>query len=185
MLKMVLLLLGVVATSPASAQDGFGSDVDLSRVADISDQDKLRYASEAQVEILDALRQVNKLLDGARRDANAEKIQCLTGRLTSVRALQSVTESAYRTLRDSLNRGEKERAEHEYRKIAIASGKTRVLLTEAQQCDQGQAVQPGQTLVNLLSELVSEEELTSILDELAMDSLDVGVYDPPSVSPFF
>jgi hypothetical protein len=76
-----------------------------------------------------------------------------------------------------------DKADHEFRKVAVALGKTRMLAAEAQQCDSGSSVQPGETLIELLSELVSDNEIPGLLEQLELDQLDFGM-DPPDVSPF-
>ena len=169
---------------PVWAQDLPSMTSEIERTANKTDSEKKVYAASAMVEIDDTVKQVSRLLEGARKDSDAEKVMCLTSRIASVRALNSVTEAATRVLKQAIDSGDTERAAHEFRKIAVALSKTRVLMAESIQCDQGQKVQPGETLVDLLSGLVSEEELESILDQAALDGLDVGVYDPPEVSPF-
>ncbi len=183
----VVRFIGVWAIAwglPAMAQDLPSMASEIERTSDMTDDERRVYASSAVVEISEALKQVSRLLDGARKDSDADKVICLTSRMTSIRALGSVTDAATRVLGESIDGGDEARAAHEFRKIAVALSKTRVLMAESIQCDQGQKVQPGETLVDLMSGLVSEEELESILEQAALDGLDVGVYDPPEVSPF-
>lgn len=174
----------LAAGVPAVAQDMPSMASEIERTADMPDAEKRVYASSAVVEIGESLKQVSRLLEGARKDSDADKVMCLTSRITSIRALGSVADAASRVLNESMERGDFDRAAHEFRKIAVALSKTRVLMAESIQCDQGQKVQPGETLVDLLSGLVNEDELESILEQAALDGLDVGVYDPPEVSPF-
>ena len=174
----------IASGMPVAAQDLPSMASEIERTAGMTDAEKRVYASSAGLEIGEALKQVSRLLDGARKDSDADKVMCLTSRITSMRALGSVTDAASRVLGESIDRGDEDRAAHEFRKIAVALSKTRVLMAESIQCDQGQKVQPGETLVDLLSGLVSDEELESILEQAALDGLDVGVYDPPEVSPF-
>jgi hypothetical protein len=171
-------------SAPSWAQDLPSMTSEIERTADTTNSEKQAYAASAMTEMGDTLKQVTRLIEGARKDSDAEKVMCLTSRISSVRALNSVTEAANRVLGEAIDRGDSDRAAHEFRKIAVALNKTRVLLAESIQCDQGQKVQPGETLVDLLSGLVSEDELESILDQAALDGLDVGLYDPPEVSPF-
>ncbi|MFT4627792.1 MAG: hypothetical protein ACI8PZ_006479 [Myxococcota bacterium] len=181
-LRVFAILAGVLVAQPALAQDG-GIRSELERSASTSDDDKLDYAETARTEIADTLRSVTKALEGARREGDADKIQCLTSRLTSVRALQVVTDGAATSMRSAIENGEAEKADHEFRKIAVALGKTRMLSAEAQQCDSGAGVQPGETVIELLSELLSDEEIVDLLEQLELDQLQFGM-DPPDVSPF-
>ncbi len=174
--------LGLLCTvQVANAQDQ-GIRSELERSASTSDEEKLDYADTAQSEIGDTLRDATKMLEAARRDGDADRVQCLTSRLTSVRALQVVTDGAANAMRGAIENGQADKADHEFRKIAVALGKTRMLAAEAQQCDAGATVQPGETLIELLSELVSDEEAQGLLEQLELDQLDFGM-DPPNVSP--
>lgn len=180
-IRLLATLAALIGSGVAVAQDQ-GIRSELERSASTSDEEKLNYADTAQSEIDDTLRQANKMLEVARRDGDADRVQCLTSRLTSVRALQVVTDGASNAMRTAIENGQADKADHEFRKIAVALGKTRMLAAEAQQCDAGASVQPGETLIELLSELVSDEELQGLMEQLELDQLDFGM-DPPDVSP--
>ena len=82
-------------------------------------------------------------------------------------------------MRDAIAAGLDEKANHEFRKVAVAVSKTRMLLAEAQRCATDQQVEPGQTLVDWESALADETDL----DNLDVTDFTIG-NDPPQVSPF-
>jgi hypothetical protein len=181
--RRLLVPLFVLFTAQSALAQDPGIRSELERSASTSDEEKLDYADTALGEIDDTLRSVNKMLEVARRDGDVDRVQCLTSRLTSVRALQVVTDGAVSSMKNAIESNLPDKADHEFRKVAVALGKTRMLAAEAQQCDSGSSVQPGETLIELLSELVSDNEIPGLLEQLELDQLDFGM-DPPDVSPF-
>lgn len=161
------------------AQDPTGVTSDIERTATTTPQEKIAYAEASNQEIRDAEKTIARLLDQARKDADAEAIECLVNRLTSVRALLQVSESAEIAMKDAIAAGTDEKADHEFRKIAVAVSKTRMLLAEAQRCASDQQVESGTTLVDWESAIADEDDL----GDLEIDDFDIGL-DPPQVSPF-
>ncbi|MEQ1503626.1 MAG: hypothetical protein ABMB14_15415 [Myxococcota bacterium] len=174
-----LSLSAVLFAGTVQAQDPTGVTSDLERTATTTPAEKITYATSSNEEIRDAEKQITRLLEQARKDADAEAIECLINRLTSVRALLQVSESAEVMMRDAIAAGGEEQANHEFRKIAVAVTKTRMLLAEAQRCASDQVVESGTTLVDWESALADEDDL----DDLAITDFDIGL-DPPQVSPF-
>jgi len=178
----LLLSLAVLAGgAEALAQDGPPTGVasEIERTASTSPQEKIAYAQDSNEEIREAERTVTKLLEQGRRDSDAEAIECLSNRLTSVRALLQVSESAEESMTVSIAGAEGEKASHEFRKIAVAVSKTRMLLAEAQRCASDQDLASGTTLVDWVSHL--EDDGLGFVDGL--DDLNIDI-DLPDVSPF-
>jgi len=111
-----------------------GVSGELERSASTSPKEKLEYASDSNSEMRDAVKTVSRMLESAKRDSNVERLQCLNSRLTSIRALVQVSEAAEMAMRGALSKGQQERADHEFRKIAVALTKSRQLLAEAERC---------------------------------------------------
>lgn len=168
-----------IAESLAQDAPATGVTSELERTASTSPQEKIAYAEVSNQEIRDAEKQITRLLEQARKDNDAEAIECLVNRLTSVRALQQVSESSEVAMKDAIAAGLDEKANHEFRKIAVAISKTRMLLAEAQRCATEQQVEPGQTLVDWEAALADEGDL----DPLDVTDFTLGL-DPPQVSPF-
>ncbi len=172
------LLFGAIGT--AFAQDPSGISSELERTATTTPAEKVAYAESSNNEISDAVATITTLLDSAKKDADVEALQCLTSRLASARALQQVSEGAETAMKDAISKGETDRADHEFRKIAVAVSKTRSLLAEAQQCTADQATEDGITNVTFFIDEDVELDEENALD---IDDIDIG-FDPPDVSPF-
>lgn len=172
----VLVTLGV--GSQAYAQDG-GVAGEIDRVASSSPQEKLDYVSSANVEMRLAVKEVGKLLETVRREADIERIKCLKNRFTSLRSILQVSEGAEGSMRYALEAGEVEKADHEFRKVAVALSKARQLRAEADGCGYDGSVQSGET------DVIVEGGEFDDLDETADIELDIEIgLDPPESSPF-
>lgn len=165
------------AVAPAIAVPSEGVSSDLDRTATTTPEQKLEYASTSVTEIEDAVKTIERLLQQTteKKDADADSVQCLKNRLTSVRALAQVAASSKTALSTAVNEANEEVANHEYRKIAVVLGKTRVLLAEANQCATGSDVESGTTLVDWISDLRDGSTLTTA----EIDDLDLGIFPPP------
>jgi DNA-binding phage protein len=174
-----LVLALWVGTVHAEDPTSVGVVSDLERTASTSPQEKIAYAESSNQEIRDAEKQIARLLEQARKDGDDEAIECLMNRLTSVRALLSVSEASEIAMKDALAAGLEEKADHEFRKIAVAISKTRMLLAESERCASDQTVESGTTLVDWESALADEPDL----DDVVITDFDIGL-DPPEVTPF-
>lgn len=180
----VVLVLGLsVAITPASAQDGeIGVVGDLERVASTSPEEKIDYASSANAEVDEVVKAITKLVEAARRDSDVEQQQCLSNKLTAVRALRGVSESAESAMQQRLEAGDLERADHEFRKIAVALAKARQLMAEAERCTDSGALRDGSTTLVVEGGEVGSDEDTQAPEYPVEYDVD---FDPPDASPFF
>lgn len=171
----------LVVMGDSVAQDPTGVSSSLEQTASTSPEEKLAYAASSVQEIKDAVKIIEKLLEQtqAKKDSDADAVQCLVNRLTSVRALLQVAEGAETSLKEALNSGEEERANHEFRKIAVARTKTRVLLAEAQRCASDTKLESGRTTIDWDTVLQDDDDFP----EPEIDDLDLDP-QPPSVTPF-
>lgn len=148
--------LGFAAT--AVAADPIGLTSELERTANATPDQKRSYAGDAKGEISDAAKQIGRMLETAKKGgADTTTIQCLTSRLTAVRALQSVCENATMELDGAISGGAVEKADHEFRRVAVALSKSRTLLAEAQRCNLDEAAASGDTIVILDVEGLMDE----------------------------
>lgn len=181
-LSQALLLVAMVAgTAPAFGQE-LGVSGELERVATTTPQEKVDYGNAALVEIDGAVRSISRLAEASRREGNVEQLQCHNTKLTAVRALRQVSESAQGAMQERLDAGDLERADHEFRKIAVALAKARQLLAEAERCGDTAALRDGVTTV-----IVEGGEVGSDADTrqpVYEPEFDVD-FDPPDASPFF
>jgi len=178
---LAVATLGVLLAGAARGQDEIGVEGELERTASTTPQEKVVYAEETTSEVGEALREVNKLSEGAQREGEASKAECLATRLTALTALDEVSKAAATAMQAAIAAGEMERADHELRKLAVARSKSRQLLAEAQQCVSGaQALKAGETSVVVEGGV---EETDESLEAVPYDPFDVGS-DPPDTSPF-
>ena len=175
------VLIGMLLISvDARADDGVGSL--LEQTATSTPQQKLEYAQEANDEMSDAVKFVGKLLEGARRDSDVEGLQCLTSRLTSIRALLQVSQSAELVMKDALGTGQGEKAEHEFRKVAVALSKSRQLLAEAERCaSSDDNLSSGDSSIRVTRNSLEGSEADTAA--LAFEDFETGL-DPNEGTPF-
>jgi hypothetical protein len=176
-----LIIAGLFLASPALAQDPSGISSELERTASTTPEEKLAYASVSNQEIAEAEKAVARSLEAARKGGDAQVVECLLSRLTAIRALQSVSERAEGAMKEALAAGSEEKANHEFRKIAVAVSKTRQLRAEANRCTQTDDGGAGaSTIVDWESFL---QDYGDVFDQYDLDDLDFG-QDPPQISPF-
>jgi hypothetical protein len=167
-----LALLGFTPT--AQAQDD-----QVEAASSTSPKEKLDFAANAIVEMNDGVKTVEKLQEQVTRSGDEELIQCVRIKMASVRALADVSEGANVAMTEALAAGNDERAEFEFRKIAIGLSKVRQFVAEASACvGQGGSVD-GDTEVSVNAQGVAEGDDT---EENNTDGV-IGK-DPPSTSQF-
>ena len=175
-----VVLAAALLTGNARAQEVSDTASELERAASTTPAEKVAYAESANQEIRDGEKQISRLLEQARRESDAEAIECLLSRLTSVRALLQVSEGAEVSMRNAIAASNNEMANHEFRKIAVAVGKTRMLVAEAQRCASHQELESGTTLLDWTTML--DEGDDGLVDQTATTITNL---EPPPVSPFF
>ncbi len=173
------LLMALMAPLPASAQDQ-GAAGQIEQSSQTTPEEKIRFTDMALEEMRSSVKETAKMLENAERANNPGAIQCLSKKITTMRALLEVSEASAVTLKQALADGEYETSEHEYRKIAIALSKVRQFRAEADACAGGGAAQPGTTSVEVIESAISQDDDT---DELDLD-LDAFGDQPPDTSQF-
>lgn len=148
-LAVAALVFLPLAVAVAQDTGDTGIESELERVAQTTDDEKAAYADAANTEIADAVRQIARLLETARRGGDSDEIQCVTSKLTTVRALQQVSQAATTAMNDAIAAAEPEKADHNFRKVAVARSKSRGLVGEAQRCSSDQAGGQGDSLTEV------------------------------------
>lgn len=178
MVRAVLVIIALGASSVASAQET-GVASELERLAQTTPAEKQAYAQESVDEIVDEVRLVERMLETARRSGNADQIQCLNNRLVALRALLQVSSGAETAMGASITNQEAAKADHEFRKIAVAREKAQQLRAEADAClDSGLASDVGRTTTTVNGGTGSASDLVNPYSDL------VFTFDPPEASPF-
>ena len=192
-----------LAPAPAMAQDGasgqrgssqttFEDQVEKTKVTrdeavgpleqsvELNAAEKLRFAEKAVSEIQDGARRMSKAMEQAEKEKDPIKIQCISKKLSSTRALLEVSLSANARMKEAIQSGQMDRADHEFRKIAVALAKERQFLGEADACMGEGGQDAGQTRVEVVGETPELVDVTEPLDD---PGTDMG-FDPPDTSPF-
>lgn len=177
--RLIVALILCVALLPlvASAQDTSVSG-QIEQSSQSSPEEMIRFTDMALEEMRQAVKDVSKMVEAAEREQAMVAIQCISRKLTTMRALLEVSESSGVALKQALADGENDRAQHDFRKIAIALSKVRQFHAEADACGGGGA-QPGTTNIEVIESAISTDDETDELD-LGMDFGD----QPPPTSQF-
>ncbi|MDP6933053.1 MAG: hypothetical protein QGG40_09060 [Myxococcota bacterium] len=171
--------IAAIGTGSAWAQDTVAGE--LAQSSTTTPKEKLEFASAALDEMRSAVKSSEKMLTNAQREDDVEMSQCLRNKMASMRALAEVSEGARGAMQEALASSNMERAEHEFRKVAVAVSKVRQFMAEAEACLGEGAARPGTTEVE-----VTVEGITDVEDDTVGSDAEVGVVgvDPPQTSPF-
>ncbi|MES2638241.1 MAG: hypothetical protein V4850_02115 [Myxococcota bacterium] len=129
----LLGVMGLLLAAPAFAQTP-GITGELEQSSTTSPKEKTQFTDAALAEIEDSVKTVEALLTAAEKEKNVEEIECLTRKLTPLRALLEVSRQSANTMRLSLASNDTVHADQEFRKVAVALTKAREFLAEAQAC---------------------------------------------------
>jgi len=171
----------LLSSGTAFAQDSVGGiSSELERTATTTPAEKAAYADSATTEISEAVSTMKGLKETAGKDGDDDAEDCITPLHARADRLKPVSEKASTDMKNAIAGGDNERADHEFRKIAVAVSNVRSLLAEAQQCSADKDAQDGVTNVTFF---IEEEVKVGDEDENDIDDIDIG-FDPPDVSPF-
>jgi hypothetical protein len=170
-----------VSSGVAFAQDSVGGiSSELERTATTTAAEKAAYADSATAEISEAVSTMKGLKETAGKDGDDDAEDCITPLHARADRLKPVSQKASADMKGAIANGDNERADHEFRKIAVAVSNVRALLAESQQCSADKDTQDGVTNVTFF---IEEEVKVGDEDENDIDDIDIG-FDPPDVSPF-
>jgi len=169
--------------SVAAAQDP-GISTELERTSRTTAAEKLTYADSATAEITDAVATLSTALANAREGEDVEAVQCISLRLNDAEPMRQVADDANTVLRNAIANGELDRANHEFRKIALALAQTRRLAGEALLCSADQSTDQPPVIVTGFNDGLIHIEPPDGND---IDDIDLGFnldFDIPQPSPF-
>ena len=138
----LLGVMGLLLAAPAFAQTP-GITGELEQSSTTSPKEKTQFTDAALAEIEDSVKTVEALLTAAEKERNVEEIECLTRKLTPLRALLEVSRQSGNTMRQALASNDTVHADQEFRKVAVALTKAREFLAEAQACVGDTGVERG------------------------------------------
>jgi hypothetical protein len=174
-----LLLAALFQPSNANARDELRAQLEQS--SETSPAEKKEFVSDANNEMEAAVKKLTKAMSDAEREREAVQLNCLSKKLSSARTLSEVAETASKAMNIAIDENNLDKAEHEFRKIAVALQKTREFVAEGVACwaDAGSA--QGVTSVDVSRGNLDDEDDTEPLDDGSTGLLGV---DPPDTSPF-
>lgn len=174
-----LILLAGLQPTRAAAQDQLRSQLEQSSTT--SSAEKREFAGDANKEMEAAVKKLAKAMSEAEREREAVQLNCLNKKLSSARTLSEVAESANAAMNAAIGENNLDKAEHEFRKIAVALQKTREFAAEGEACLGDAGSVPGVTSVDVSKGDLDDEDDTEPIDDGSTGLLGV---DPPDTSPF-
>jgi len=160
---------------PAYAQpaaDGLSGPV-------LTDKEKADAAQNALGEMRDVLARVAALVEEARGDRDALRLNCVNERKTQISGLVKVAELSLEELRAAVKDRQTEAVDHEYDKVTISRTKVDGYKTEAEQCIGLLAFYTGD-----VERVASDDNKDSAnADVVSVTPLDPTPVRPPVASP--
>ncbi|MDP2306381.1 MAG: hypothetical protein Q8P18_10185 [Pseudomonadota bacterium] len=176
-MRRIVCLVGVVGmlfAAPVLAQTP-GISGELEQSSTTSPKEKSVFTDAALAEIEGSVNTVQALLTAAEKEKNVEEIECLTRKLTPLRALLEVSRQAGNTMKLSLAANDTVHADQEFRKVAVALTKAREFLAEAQACTGDAGVERGDA-----SSTVTDNGENSIDSDADIPEIQVPLDGPDS-----
>lgn len=152
----------------------------LEQTSSTSPKEKEAFVTSALTEVKGIAKSISKALEEAEREQDLVRSNCLTKKQASVSTLVEVAEQAQSQMNAYLADGETEKADFEFRKVAVALSKARQFSAEADACLGESGTQPGVTDVQVTIEGLADGDDLAPIDD---GNDDIGV-DPPETSPF-
>lgn len=106
----------------------------LEKASGVKDPEKIERSSKALVGMRSVLREVLEKLEEARRTKDVVKLNCVNEKLTQIKGLLRISETADVALQESVTRQDSTSSEHEYTKVMIANQKVTQLRSETEEC---------------------------------------------------
>ena len=176
---MAGFILGISNIGDALAQSRLNSEpVGSEQVTD--ERQMLRDVAEKISEIEGYQQDVVRLRESAAREGDFEIDDCVGRMERRINTLATVASGARQNMDQALSEEQPERAEHEYRKIAVARSMVEQFYREAEVCVGGDAADQEQADVSWTSEGLTDVDDT----ESVTNGIDVVGVDPPNTSPF-
>lgn len=174
---LIATALGAPAVMAQSVPQPGVEDV-LAQPQPLSDRDKLAYAQETLHEIARGVDRVQKDADDAKKDRDILKLNCLNEKLSDLKALQQVAETANAQMEAAVQKAQDEDADHEFQRIVIVRKRVADLVAKAGECTGEGLLQSGegQTRVDVIG-----SDITDVLDpDDTSDVTDDNVDLPPA-----
>jgi hypothetical protein len=143
-MRLIGMLTVVLVAGLAAAQDVRGSSAKppvgakglptLEKASSVKDEDKLERSAKALGSMREVLRAVLLKLEEARTTKDVVKLNCVNEKLTQIKGLLRISETADVALQEAVTRKDSTSSEHEYSKVMIANQKVNQLRSETEEC---------------------------------------------------
>ena len=100
----------------------------------VPDSEKVKISADALARMRGALKDVLGKLEEARNTKDVVKLNCVNEKLTQIKGLLRISETADVQLQESLAVNNTQSSDHEFRKVTIAGSKVDQMRLEAEQC---------------------------------------------------
>lgn len=146
----------------------------------LSDREKADDGEKTITAMREVLAEVNKLVEEARGERDALRLNCVNERKSQISGLVKVAELALDELKAAIKERQPEAVEHEYNKILITRDKVTGYKTEANQCIGLLAYYDGQQVERQFSDSNKD---TPGLDPTTPVPVEPTPFRPPPASP--
>ncbi len=146
----------------------------------LSQAEKIDAGSEALAAMRSVLSKVNKLVDDARSERDALRLNCVNERKNQVAGLVRVAEVSLGEMNEAFKEGRIDAADHELDKIQTARAKIDNYKVEAEQCIGSLAFYDAYDKVE--RQLVITGDMPNV-DGVSPEPVVMPVFRPPPASP--
>ena len=153
------MLASALTYAPGVQAQPRKSDIQLSfeKASGLSGPQQVTKGEKLVQKMKDHLRKGFQLLEQARSEKDIVKLNAINEKLSSMKGLLKISEAAFVALQEAVARRDKETADHEYTKIAIASQKVEGLALEAEGAVGDSLHYTGDTRVEVTAEGMAAE----------------------------
>lgn len=173
----IALTLCVALLPPVASAQGTAATGRIEQSSQTTPEEMIHHVDEALAQMRAGVAEVTELMEAAERGAQAVLIQCLSSKLTTMRALLVVSKSSGDSMKQALSTGERDLAKHEHRKVTIALSKSLQLKLAADGCQASRSAGTGTTIDVVEGALGTD-------DETEAQELEPGLDAPPPTSQF-
>lgn len=169
---------GLPSTGQPSSGAASDADISVRQRPTLGPQEMLSQASDYRRRIDSISKEVQGLVDRAKRDKDVIKLNCLMDKLAQLKANLAVADSGLQSLQDAISRRDEGQSVHEYTRITIVNQKAQVLGAEGKACVGEDISYVGSTKVDVEQPYGAEDPTGP-----RSDDINPAVDRPPAASP--
>jgi hypothetical protein len=154
------------------------ADISVRQRPTLSPQDMLTQARDYRARMDGLLKQVQGLVDQAKKAKDVIRLNCLMDKLAQLKANIAVADNGLQNLQDAISRRDEGQSVHEYTRVTIVNQKAQVLGAEGQACVGEDLSYVGATKVDVEQPYGTEDPTGP-----RSDDINPAVDRPPAASP--